>query len=74
MLYVVAGLDLAVAGWLLWYAGRRERRNRAGVIVVGVMLVLCAVALVVIHATTPSPKQVRTPMPGVNVGPTGQPA
>ena len=74
MLYVVAGLDLAVAIWLLWYARRRERRNRTGVVIVGVMLVLCAVALAVIHASRPSPRQVRPATPGVTVRPTGEPA
>jgi hypothetical protein len=74
VLYVVAGLDLAVARWLLWYARRRERRNRAGVVAVGLMLVLCAVALMVIHATRPSPRQFRPVPPGETVGTIGEPA
>jgi hypothetical protein len=74
MLYVVIVADLIAAAWLLGYARVRERRNRPGVVAVGVTLVVCAAVLVVIHASRPSPDQVRPPTPGVPSDPTGQPA
>lgn len=74
MLYIAVGLDLAFAAWLLWYARHREQRNRTGVVLVGITLVLCALALVVIHATRPTPRQVRSVPPSVTGGTTGQPA
>jgi hypothetical protein len=74
VLYVVVIADLVGAAWLLGYARVRERRNRPGVIAVGLMLVACAAVLLVIHATRPSPAQVRLPTPGEPSGPVGQPA
>jgi len=61
VLYLVAVADLAAAVWLLCYARVRERRNRAGVAVVGVMLVACAAVLAVIALTRPAPLVVRHP-------------
>jgi hypothetical protein len=48
VLYGVVVADLVVAVCMLGYARVRERRNRPGVIAVGVMLVVCAATLVVV--------------------------
>lgn len=75
MLYIVIVADLAVAVWLLWYARVRERRNRAGVAIVGVMLVVSAAVLAVIGATHASKPALRRPSPVSSpTGNTGQPA
>lgn len=59
MPYVVIVANLAVAGWLLRCARVRERRNRAGVAVIGVMLVVCTAVLVVIGTTSEAKPTVR---------------
>lgn len=63
MLYIVVVADLAAAVWLLWYARVRERRNRAGVAVVGVTLVACAAVLAVIGVTHEAKPTLRQPSP-----------
>lgn len=46
MIWLVAVLDLVAALWLLRGALPRERRDRDGVLAVGLLLLLCAVLLV----------------------------
>jgi hypothetical protein len=58
----LAAIDLAVAAWLLWYGRVRERRNRAGVLIVGAMLVLSGVALTGVDLTRSEPAT-RPPVP-----------
>ncbi len=43
---VVALVDAAVGVWLIRYALLRERRDKDGVLVVGIVLLVCAAVLV----------------------------
>ncbi len=72
MVYVIVAADLAVAAWMLWYARVRERRNRSQVAVVGLMLVVCAVALVTFTVTHRTTVIVRNPPPPPPSLPAGQ--
>ncbi len=45
MICFLAVIDLATGAYLFLYAHRRERRDRPGVLAVGVSLVVCAVLL-----------------------------
>jgi hypothetical protein len=45
---VLAAVDLAVGGFLLWYAGARQRGPKDPVLAVGICLLLIAVGLGVI--------------------------
>lgn len=42
----VALIDTAVGVWLVRYAVRRERRDKDGVLFVGIVLLVCALLLV----------------------------
>ena len=45
MLWFLVAIDLAAGAYLLVYAQRRERRDKPGVLAVGVTLVVCAALL-----------------------------
>jgi hypothetical protein len=65
---VLAAADAVAAIYLIAYGLRRERRDKARVLIVGGMLVVCAVALVVIgwpRSAEPQP----TPAPPAPSGP-----
>ena len=57
---VLAGADASAAAYLI-VSLRRERRNRPGVLVIGVLLVSCAVALAVL--SWPAGTHRRPPVP-----------
>lgn len=59
---VLAGADAFAAAYLL-VSLRRERRNRPGVLVVGVLLVSCAVALAVLSWPGQAHRRPPTPPP-----------
>jgi hypothetical protein len=65
---VLAGADALAAAYLL-VSLRRERRNRSGVLVVGLLLVGCVVALVVL--SWPGQTQRRPVLPSTPVTSTG---
>ena len=44
-IWVLAAIDLAAGAYLLVYAQRRERRDKPGVLAVGVTLFVCAALL-----------------------------
>ena len=54
VLLLLAVGDAAAGGWLLRFGRRRERRDAQAVIVVGVLLLVCAVTLggIAIHIGT----------------------
>ena len=62
VLLLLAVADAAGAAWLLRYGLRRERRDAPAVIVVGVLLLVCAVTLggIAVHVDT-HPAQTRHP-------------
>lgn len=71
MLLVAA--DAATGVYLIFYALRRERRDKPGVLIVGSMLVLCAAALLIISAAG-SARRPPAPQPGPPTGPVEQTA
>lgn len=65
-LALVTVADVIVGIYLLWYGLRRKQRDRPGVLIVGGILVACAVSLGVIFAQTqaePDPRSPATPPP-----------
>jgi hypothetical protein len=44
----LAVVDGAVGAWLVWYAARRERRDKPAVLVTGIFLLTCAAILSVL--------------------------
>jgi drug/metabolite transporter superfamily protein YnfA len=45
---LLAAVDGAVGAYLVWYAARRERRDKPAVLVTGVFLLACAAILSVL--------------------------
>jgi drug/metabolite transporter superfamily protein YnfA len=45
---LLAAVDGLVGAWLVWYAARRERRDKPAVLVTGIFLLACAALLSVI--------------------------
>ena len=62
--------DTAAAVYLIVYGVRRERRDKARVVIVGGMLAVCAVALVVIGWPRATPPRPPAPVPAPSTGPT----
>ena len=58
----LAAIDAAVAAYLVGWALRRERRDRARVLVVGVVLAICAVFLAVVGWPNTAPTQPTPPL------------
>ncbi len=48
MTLALAGIDAMVGAYLIVYALRRERRDKDAVLVVGIILLLCSTAIVVV--------------------------
>ncbi len=63
MLGALALLDAAVGVYLLWYALRRQRQNRAHLAFVGVVLLGCAFTLAVLALPDDKPGRL-PPLPG----------
>lgn len=69
---MLVAADALGAAYLLAWARRRERRNRAAVTVVGLLLAACSVSLVLIGgwaATAPHGPLSPPPAPSVPTGP-----
>jgi drug/metabolite transporter superfamily protein YnfA len=45
---LLAAVDGAAGAWLVWYAARRERRDKPAVLVTGIFLLACAAILSVL--------------------------
>ena len=76
-LWELVAADAVAGAYLLGWALRREQRDKAAVLTVGVMLVLCALALLIIAAVRsadqpagPVPIPTAPPSPVGPIGPT----
>jgi predicted PurR-regulated permease PerM len=58
----LAAIDAAVAAYLVGWSLRRQRRDRARVLVVGVVLAICAVFLAVVGWPNTAPTQPTGPL------------
>lgn len=71
-LWEMVAADAVAGAYLLGWALRRERRDKAAVLTVGVMLELCALALLVIAAVRPAgPPERPVPTPTAPPSPAG---
>jgi len=56
LVWLLAGLDAAAGLYLIVVAYRRERRDKPGVLVVGILLITCAVLLAGLAAWQAAPR------------------
>lgn len=64
MIWVLAAVDAAAGLYLLVHAYGREQRDKPGVLVVGIVLLLCAVTLADLGASIAAERNQEAPEPG----------